>query len=349
MSQGELKLVGAYGSPYSRKMRAVLRYRRIPFRWVLNGPDATDIPPVPVALIPVLVFPAEGSTPERAMVDSTFQIARLEELHRGRSVVPPDPALAFLDALLEDYADEWLTKAMFHYRWSYAADAAKASRVLPLEASFALAGEQHEKAARFFGDRQIGRLAVVGSNATTRPVIESSYRRLLELLAAHLETRPFVLGARPGRADFGLYGQLTQLAHFDPTSAAVAAEVAPRVVAWVNRVDDLSWLDVADEAGGWIARDAIPGTLRALLAEVGRVYAPFLLANAAALAAGAEQVQCEIDGARWEQKPFPYQAKCLRWLREGRAALSGADRAWVDGVLAGTGCEALFATDGSVK
>jgi hypothetical protein len=93
-----------------------------------------------------------------------------------------------------------------------------------------------------------------------------------------------------------------------------------------------------------MARGAIPDTLRALLSEVGRVYAPFLLANAAALAAGAERVECEIDGARWAQKPFPYQAKCLRWLRDGYEALAPGDRACVDGVLAGTGCERLFAS-----
>jgi hypothetical protein len=83
--------------------------------------------------------------------------------------------------------------------------------------------------------------------------------------------------------------------------------------------------------------------LRALFAEVGRVYAPFLLANAAALAARKERVECSIDGRAWVQQPFPYQGKCLQWLREGYAALAPGDRAAADSVLAGTGCEALFA------
>ena len=39
------------------------------------------------------------SLPASAMIDSTFQIRRLEELYPERSVVPPDPALAFVDGL----------------------------------------------------------------------------------------------------------------------------------------------------------------------------------------------------------------------------------------------------------
>ena len=52
---------------------------------------------------------------------------------------------------------------------------------------------------------------------------------------------------------------------------------------------------------------------------------------------------CEILGQEYRQGAFPYQGKTVRWIREARAALSDGDRAWVDGVLAGTGCEALFA------
>jgi hypothetical protein len=105
-------------------------------------------------------------------------------------------------------------------------------------------------------------------------------------------------------------------------------------------MEDLSGLEIGDE--GWLSRDSIRETLGELLSELGRTYAPFLLANAAALASGAEQVECRIDGKPWVQKPFPYQAKCLRWLRERYSALGGADSAAVDSALAGTGCEVLF-------
>ena len=91
---------------------------------------------------------------------------------------------------------------------------------------------------------------------------------------------------------------------------------------WVQAraVEDLSGLEVSD--ADWLVRDAVPETLLGLLAEVGRVYAPFLLANAAAIERGNARVECEIDGREWVQKSFPYQAKCLRWLREARAALA---------------------------
>jgi len=79
------------------------------------------------------------------------------------------------------------------------------------------------------------------------------------------------------------------------------------------------------------------------LAEVGRVYAPLLLANARAVREGAEEIKTTIDGGEWVQQPFPYQAKCLGWLREERAALSDADRARADTALANSGCEPLFA------
>ncbi len=53
-------------------------------------------------------------------------------------------------------------------------------------------------------------------------------------------------------------------------------------------------------------------------------------------------MRCEIDGLPWVQQPFPYQGKCLKWMREARAALSAGDRAFVDAALKSTGADAIF-------
>jgi glutathione S-transferase len=340
VSEATLTIVGAPGSPYSRKLRAVLRYRRIPYVWVQAGSAEARLLPRPkVELLPQLVAPGADGALE-ARTDSTPLIRELERSHPGRSVIPSDPVVAFVDALLEDYADEWLTKAMFHYRWAYQRDIAKAAAILPRWRRTDQSESEHQALGKLFAERQIGRLGVVGSSSATARLIEASYVRLLKKLDAQLERSRFVMGARPGASDFALYGQLTQLAGFDPTPAALALELAPRVVAWLDFVEDLSGANVFDD--GFVRRDALPEALRALLAEAGRVYVPFLLANAAALAHGAKRVECLIDGRPWTQQPFPYQAKCLRWLRESYAALSAADRAAADAILEGTGCERLF-------
>jgi glutathione S-transferase len=335
-----ITIVGAEGSPYSRKLRAVLRYRRIPHHWVTRGsPESQGLPRAKVELLPQLLLPEADGRIE-AHVDSTPLIRELETRNKGRRVVPTDPVVAYLDALLEDYADEWLTKAMFHYRWAYPPDIAKAAAILPRWFKTDAPEADSRAAGELFSKRQIDRLWVVGSNPTTGPVIEESYERLLALLDAHLTSSRFVMGSRPGAADFALYGQLTQLVGFDPTSAAIALAAAPRVVAWVDLVDDLSGVEPGE--AGWFSRAEVPATLRALFAEIGRVYVPFLLGNAEALAKGSERVECTVAGRPWLQRPFPYQGKCLTWLREGREALSRDDLAAVDAFLEGSGCEELF-------
>jgi hypothetical protein len=137
-----------------------------------------------------------------------------------------------------------------------------------------------------------------------------------------------------------MYGHLTQLAQFDPTPAALATAHAPRVCAWVALLEDLSGLQ--PQTDQWQAMYPFPASLRALLAEVGRLYVPVMLANAQALAAGQGDVHAVVDGQPWVQQSFAYQAKCLGWLRRDYRALSPAARASVDPVLAGTGCQELL-------
>ena len=335
-----IALSGAPGSPYTRKMLAVLRYRRIPYRFMLpNNPRLRDLPRPKVSLLPTFYLPDETGALQ-AVTDSSPLIRRFEGEYAGRCLIPADPALAFLNDLIEDYADEWLTKAMFHYRWAYEADIAKAAAILPCWRGFSMPDADLAAAGAMFAERQIGRLRYVGSNAVTGPVIEASYRRFLAAFEDHLRLHPYLMGARPGSCDFAVYGQLTQLAEFDPTPAALALKTAPRVTAWVGMMEDLSGLEVED--GEWISAAALPATLAAILAEIGRVYPPVMLANARAVMAGEAEVTAEVDGQVWTQQPFPYQAKCLGWLRQAHGDLPGAARAQVDAILAPAGLAGMF-------
>jgi glutathione S-transferase len=331
---------GAPGSPYTRKMQALLRYRHIPYRYLIgNRADLLGLPKPRVELLPTFYLP-NGDGLVEAVTDSTPLIRRFENAFADRSVRPPQPALAFLDSLLEDFADEWVTRMMFHYRWHYAADADKAGTLLPMQFMGICQPDSLLKPGKtMFSQRQISRLGLVGSNPTSVPMIEHSYSKLLDLFDAHLREYPFLLGARPASADFALYGQLSQLAAFDQTSATLTLARAPRVMAWSGLTEDLSGLDPQDT--DWFDPTALPQPLLNLLHEVGRGYVPHMLANARAVGAGEKQVHTQIDDQPWTLQAVPYQAKCVRWLREEYAALPATDKALVHALLERTGCAAL--------
>jgi len=336
-----LRLYGEYCSPYTRKMLSLLRYRRIRYQLLQGGPGGApaELPKPKVALLPTFYLNNQEGELEAA-VDSTPLIRRFERDFMQRSVIPSDAALVFVDYLLEDYGDEWLTKAMFHYRWAHQADCDKAGVLLPMQHTFEVSEERSEQAQRAFRERQISRLYVVGSNEVTADVIENTYRDFLQAFDSILCKRPYLFGRRPSSADFAFYGQLTQLASFDPTPMKLTLETAPRVSAWVNRMDDLSGLHV--DQSGWFERDQLLDSLRPLLTEIGRSYVPVMLANAQAVICGDKDIHVNVEGKTWLQPTFPYQARCVQWIQEQYLALAGSDRRWVDVLLSGTGCEAMF-------
>ena len=105
-------------------------------------------------------------------------------------------------------------------------------------------------------------------------------------------------------------------------------------------MEDLSGLKT--ENYEWFDVDSIPNSLNELFEEVGKVYVPALIANAEALEKGDETWETKIDDVAWSQKAFPYQAKCLKWIREEFENLSEEDRAKVLEILDGSGCERLL-------
>lgn len=329
MTSEPYRIYGGNASPYSRKLRAILRYRRLPHVWKVGTADTLpEIAQVRPKLIPVLRIPETGEH----RVDSTPLAYLLEQRHpQERSIIPPDPADAFICHLLEDFADEWVSKAMFHYRWYEDATALWACHWIVYDVVPSASGAAHDQAAKFFHDRQRGRMAMVGCTPENAPVIEASYERLLDILGAQVGGNRYLFGTRPSLADFALYGQLAQLT-LDPWPQRVCRERAPAVEAWVITLDDAAGIE-----GEWktergaAARDA-------LLEMIGAEYLPFLRANAQALAEGRDRVEVEIRGRPFAQQPFAYQGKCYSELRHRWSALGSDDRSRLAPVLEKTGC-----------
>lgn len=337
-SLNPIPIGGVPASPYTRKMISLMRYRRISY--VIEWGDPRDLirrfgveEPKPV-LLPVMIFEVDGK--HKAVTDSTPIIRHLEIEFSPRSVIPSDPKLAFLNYVLEDFGDEWVTKYMFHYRWYFKDDIEKAGTILPLLHGISLDDDSHAAFKKHISDLQISRLGVVGSNELTAPIIEASYKRFLGQLDHCLSKHPFLFGNRPSSADFALFGQLSALIGFDPTSRALAHEISPRVVAWQDLMEDLSGLKPNES--DWINFKDAEQNLLSLFQEVGKVYLPALLANSRAINQEEKTWTAEIDGAKWEQRSFPYQAKCLKWINHEFQKLNESDQKQIKEFLIKTGC-----------
>ncbi len=70
----------------------------------------------------------------------------------------------------------------------------------------------------------------------------------------------------------------------------------------------------------------------------GEAYLPFFKANADALQAGDEEVAVDIWGTTYRQRPFKYQGKCYRILRERFAGLDDDARDKILPILDKTDC-----------
>ncbi len=326
------RLYGAELSPYSVKLRSYLRYKRIPFEWLQRTAARQEefARYAKQPLIPVLV-----DANDKAMQDSTPIIEALEAEFPEPAIAPEDPALAFVSVLLEDYADEWLNKAMFHYRWTNPADQESAARRIVqgmFEDAEAPAGLEDSVRARM-----TARLHHVGSSPETGPVIEASFTRLLGLLEPLLGAHPFLLGGRPALADFGLAGQLGQLLS-DPTPGALIRAQAPNVARWVVRMEEPK--PEGDFASLASSREGLAALLRS---EVAGAYLVWAGANAAAIADDEAHFSVEIDAAMFTQKPQRYAAKALAALQNKRAR--AADNEALAALLGETGCDAVLAGD----
>jgi glutathione S-transferase len=321
------RVFGSELSPYSVKVRSYFRYKRIPHEWLVRS-AATEEEfqrHAKLPLIPLVLTPAGA-----ALQDSTPIIETLERVHPEPALQPADATLAFLSALIEEYADEWGNKPMFHYRWFYPPDQDSAADRIARSIMPGVAEDALASAIGVVKTRMVPRLAFVGSSAETKDVIEGSFLRQLAILERHLAPRSFLFGDRPALGDLGLYAQLYQCST-DPTPGALMRARAPRTLAWIARMLDPR----AD--GEFEPWEALAPTLTPLLRdEVGGIFLPWSAANARALAAGERTFRVALAGKPFVQETQKYHAKSLAALRSRHAAAAAGGA--LDRILAATGC-----------
>jgi glutathione S-transferase len=329
MTEGRYRLIGSTASPYAIKLRALLRYRRIPFDWVIMTKalrKATEH--LRPNLIPVLQYP-DGTY----RGETTALAYDLESRHKERPVIPDDKAVAFICDLLEDLADEWAVKPLFLYRWWDPEDQAYVSRWAGEEWSVSEAETGSAEEIEQFRQRQISRMVILGATAENKPLLEESYLRILAAFEPHVGMSNYLFGSRPSLADFAWFGQLSEMAT-DPTPMRIMRAKAPFTDHWVRRLDDASGVE-----GEWYPREqALGGMVEALLRIAGELYLPFLVANAEAFAKGLERLEMNVWGLPYALAPFKYQVKCLQQLRDKFSALDENNRAALRPVLERTGC-----------
>jgi len=342
MNTPRYRLLGGPGSPYSLKMRAVLRYRRLLHEWLVPQGPALENPELMAAgkgVVPVLRFP-DGTY----QADSTPLIHVLEMRHPGdRSVFPEDPGTLFLSKLIEEFADEWLVLALFDYRWNLPEDIRFCAGRQISGWMRACPKERLDRVIEQFIQRQTtGRERVCGPPAN-RPIYERTYRTVLGIIEGMLADSLFLFGSRPSIGDFGLFGQLSQMA-IDPTPSDLMRREAFRTYAWIHLMDDPSGID-----GEWAAFSSISPTVKAFLRLAAQTHLPYVAGLEAAYRADRRHLELTI----WDRPfhldlvPLPQQTKptgpayairSLKWLKADLESLTGESRQRTEALLAETGC-----------
>ena len=269
---GEYQLYGSEVSYFTGKVRAYLRYKRIPFAECPNSPEnyrTVIMPRVGWRVIPVVVTP-EGET----LQDSSDIIDALETRFPEALVYPATTHQRLAALLLEVYGDEWLKLPAMHYRWAKNYDfiiSEFGKMVAPQ-----LHGEAQREAAIAASRPFAGSLPLLGVTPVTEAAIEKSYESLLGELDCHFSNHEFLFGSRPSIGDFGLIGPLYAHLYRDPASGELMKRIAPKVALWVERM----MKPPHPEGGEFLVHDEIPATLVPVLQRMMREMLPVLVSTA---------------------------------------------------------------------
>jgi glutathione S-transferase len=321
-------------SYFTGKLEAYFRAKGIPFDYVeMNLADfrrcarATGIAQMPQVETP------SGSW----MTDTTDIIAHFESRTAEPHLKPAHPATAFISLLLEDLSDEWLWRPALYYRWAFPEDARLMSSQLARTMLRDAPGPLLLRRQVILRRQRRVFLKKDGVTRTTAPQIEDLYLRTLAILEPIFAVRPYLFGARPCEADFGLFGPFFRHFASDPTPAAILRERAPHTLAWVSRL----WAATPAQLAASPVATEVPSDLDPLLAMACNEYLPYLATNSDAVCAGKKEVSWTNLGIAWLTPTSPYRARCLASLQAGYQALDAATRSLTDARLTPGGISLL--------
>jgi glutathione S-transferase len=281
-------LWGTPHSLYTGKVRSYLIKKGITFRELTPAHPrfrSLVLPAVQMVVVPVLELPDGG-----LIQDSADIIDALESRFPENPMVPESPVQACVARLLDAFGTGMLAAAM-HYRWSYRTEQ---EHFLRAEFGRAVhAGPNREErlaAGAALMDYFNGFLPILGVTPETIPAVEAAHEAMLDALDIHFQHFPYLLGSRPSIADFGFMAPLFAHLARDPYPGTLMKNRAPNVYRWTERMNMANIADgeFADCGDSWLADDAIPPTLEAVLALLFRDWGPQLSADARAFNAWAE-------------------------------------------------------------
>ncbi|AZU05111.1 glutathione S-transferase [Glycocaulis alkaliphilus] len=298
MMPGEYIVYGADPSYFTRKVEAALRYMRIPHAARPKSPDVSARLEARSGthLIPVV------ETPEGWVIhDSTYIIELLQARFPAHPVIPASPVQHIACRLMDDWIDEWFTRAALHLRWIDDEDGAICARKIAMD----MGGGTHERPLTAQEEEQVaataafiqpwGRKAmtVMGAGPEYQEDLRAEFASFLQQCAGLLGKDGGLFGQRLSMADLGLLGAMK--AHFaaDDYARNFVANAAPAMLDWTDR----AW-ERRDEGEDWLAGDALPDGMSGLFTLMAGGFVPYMIANRAALKAGEKSSYFTISSGQ---------------------------------------------------
>lgn len=308
-------------SPYSIKASALLGYAGIPCR--IARENLVNRYSVLKRLTGETMVPVLRRG-DWAINDSTH-IARWSKGRTERSLLPEDDARRAVCWLLEEFADEWVSRWVVHSRWCNSTDKQAVARAIGREATCEIPLVDRPVGALVGGMIQKG-LARGGVRDENRAALEQSRDRTLQGLETLFDDADgYLFGAEPTVADFALYGQLEQYRR-DPTGRS-RMEMYPAIGEWLDDLDRMCLPHpVAPQRQGGHPELA---ELNVLFGELFGTYWRVLVETHRARARRdpPDDIEVElIDGTRFACRPSRYIASRLDFVLEHLDRLCAAEQ-----------------------